>query len=279
MGIKNSGKAKKLGELLIEVGMVTSAQLKAAADVQRKRGGKLGDILCEMNVLSREVLMTFLGKRCGVSYVSLAEFGPVAPEVSALVSENVARRYMVVPLRRRGGELTVAMADPLDVFATDDLKASTGCDIKVVIASREEIAAAIEARYGEPCALPSVDGQVRFEDPAPVDLVKVLLDNAVRLGASAVHLDSRKDAVKVRYRLQSNLVPRPDITGGFQEGLAAKVKTMAKMNPLETRAPQEGRIRAKVSGREVDIYVSIMPAASGEKIVMRFSDGATDSQR
>ncbi len=281
---KNPPKAVKLGDLLVEVGLITSAQLGQAAELQKAKGGRLGDLLVDLKFLTREVLLTFLGKRSGAPFVSLAEYGTVSSDVLSLIQESVARRQKVLPLRRCGDELTVAMADPLNVFATDDLRAMTGCEIKVVIADEEELLAAVEMFYGDACEVPSVEGQVRFDPPvegeaAPVpdvsggqaaNLLNVLLENAARAGVSAVHLEPGENTLRVRYRLSGKLLPRPEIAGKFQEGLAVRVKTLAHMNPLETWAPQEGHIRAKVNGRELDIRVSTLPTFYGEKIVLRF---------
>jgi type IV pilus assembly protein PilB len=286
MGIRNVSKSKKLGDVLVDVGLLTPQQLKEAAEVQRLKGGKLGDVLVDLKFLSREVLLSFLGKRCGVSYVALSEFGRPSPEALSLIPVSVARRETLLPLKRDGQELTVAMADPLNVFVIDDLRIMTGCEVKVVVASEGELRAAIESSYGETCAMPSVDGQVRFEEapgapPAEtgdlraLNLLNVLLDNAARAGALAVHLEPAENAIRVRYRLGEVLVPRPDISGQFQEGLTARLKGLARMNPLEMWAPQEGHIRAKVSGRELDIRVSTLPTFYGEKIVLRFIDTAT----
>jgi type IV pilus assembly protein PilB len=278
MVVKNTLKSKKLGDLLVEVGLLTADQLKRAVEAQKEKGGRLGDVLVEMKLLSREVMLSFLGKRCGVPFVSLSEYGAPSPEAVAMIPEAVARRQSVLPLRRKDGELTVAMADPLNVFATDDLKVLAGCEVKVVIAAEAEIKAGIDAAYGGDCAMPSVEGQVRFDSPdadAPaINLLNVLLDNAARAGASSVHLEPGEGSIKVRYRVGEKLSPRPEISGKFQEGLAARVKDLAHMNPLETWAPQEGHIRAKVSGRELDIRVSTLPTFYGEKIVLRFLDNS-----
>ncbi len=319
MATKNTSKVKKLGELLVDVGLITDVQLREAVAVHRTRGGKLGDVLVDLKFLGREVLLSFLGKRCGVSYVALSEYGAIPEDVIALVPATVARRQTVLPLKRRDHELTVAMADPLDIFATDDLKILTGCEIKVVIAAEADVKAAIESCYGGVCEVPSVEGQVRFEAPSAeeesgedqavnglgrngegaaegagrraegaaegasrraegaANLLNVLLDNAARAGAAAVHMEPGESSIRVRYRVKDRLVSRPEISGKFQEGLAVRVKELARMNPLETWAPQEGHIRAKVSGRELDIRVSTLPTFYGEKIVLRFVDnGAAD---
>lgn len=288
MGIRNTSKSKKLGDLLVEVGLLTPQQLKEAVDVQRLKGGALGDILVDLKMMGREVLLSFLGKRCGVSYVSLTEYGAPAPEALALIPAAVARRELLIPLRKRDNELTVAMADPLNVFATDDIRILSGCEIKVLVAAVGEIRIAIDKYYGDVFEMPSVEGQVRFEDAAgtestpslegrdtrAVNLLNVLLDNAARGGATAVHLEPGENLIRVRYRMGGKLVQRPDISGKFQEGLAMRVKELAHMNPLETWAPQEGHIRAKITGRELDIRVSTLPTFYGEQIVLRILDNA-----
>jgi len=283
--VKGTSKAKKLGGLLVEAGLISGDQLRQALDLQKAKGGRLGDLLLDLRFLSRESLLTFLGDKCGVATVTLSEFGDVPPEVLTLLPEPIARRNRMIPLRREGNTLTVAMADPLDVFLTDDLRLLTGCDIRAVVASETEIREAVEARYGEACRVPSVDGQIRFSPPEEegpsiadpdgraANLLNVLLENAARAGAAAVHLEPGENSIKVRYRVGGRLLPRPEISGRFQEGLGVRVKTLARMNPFETVAPQEGHIRAKVSGREMDIRVSTLPTFFGEKVVLRFMDG------
>jgi len=144
---KTSALKKRIGDILVEVGIITQDQLREALDIQKSRGGKLGQILKDLGYCSEDVLMAFLGRQCGVSYVSLAEYDDIPSSVIALVPEPVARRQILIPIKRESNVLTIAMSDPLNVFATDDLRLQTGCEIQVVIASGEEIRQAIDRYY------------------------------------------------------------------------------------------------------------------------------------
>jgi type IV pilus assembly protein PilB len=147
MAIQNRTVKKRLGDILLEVGIITQAQLTEALEVQRKKGGRLGAILQQLGYCSEDMLLAFLGRQFGVSYVSLAEYGSISPNIVSLVPETVAKHQNLIPIAKEGNVLTIAMSDPLNVFATDDLKLITGCEIKVVIASQGEIQQAFEKYY------------------------------------------------------------------------------------------------------------------------------------
>lgn len=138
---------KRLGEVMVESGLLTATQLDQALKLQREKGGRLGEILVGLGGLSREVLLTFLAHRCGVNWVSLEEFDPVSPDAVGRVPAPLAREQKLVPLRFDGKKLTVAMVDPLNVFALDDVKMLTGCEVEVMVASPEEIDRALERLY------------------------------------------------------------------------------------------------------------------------------------
>ncbi|HOW27216.1 MAG TPA: ATPase, T2SS/T4P/T4SS family [Elusimicrobiota bacterium] len=162
MVVKNIGSfKKKLGDILVEVGIISQDQLDKALEMQKTTGGKLGDILKELNYCSEDVLLAFLGRQCGTSYISLSEYGNIPPPVLNLVPESVARHQTLIPISQEGNVLTIAMSDPLNVFATDDLKLMTGCDIKVVLASESEIKEAIEKYY-----VPGIALRTPFQQPA-----------------------------------------------------------------------------------------------------------------
>jgi len=139
MAVHNIASLKnKLGRLLVDVGIITSEQLLRSLEVQRKQGGKLGSILMQLGFISEDVFLAFLGKQCGISYISLSEYGEIPEGVIRSVPESMVRHQTLIPISRENNTLTVAMADPLNVFATDDLKLMTGYDISVVIASETE---------------------------------------------------------------------------------------------------------------------------------------------
>ncbi|HRY30437.1 MAG TPA: ATPase, T2SS/T4P/T4SS family [Elusimicrobiota bacterium] len=313
---------KKLGDILVDVGIITREQLDQAIEIQRAKGGKLGDILKEMNFCSEDVLLAFLGRQCGVSYISLAEYGDIPQDVINMVPESVARHQTLIPIARDGNVLTIAMSDPLNVFATDDLKLMTGCDIKVVIASEKEIKQSIDRHYlqtssvgvatsnveegsvqnykpGEmPASMKDVvqkiekDTPVEIEtvtpvagadvftvnveaDEAPViKMVNVLLANAAKAGASDIHIEPYENVFRIRYRIDGVLHNQPAPPRKYQNAIISRVKVMAQMDVAERRLPQDGRIKIKIEGKEIDLRVSTAPTAHGEKVVMRLLDSS-----
>jgi type IV pilus assembly protein PilB len=148
MGVRylNSSR-KRLGDYLVELGFITDQQLDAALKEQKEKGGKLGSILIQLGFLSEDILLAILGKQSGVSYVSLSEYGDIPDEAIKAVPESIAKNQMLVPIKKEGNLLTIAIADPLNVFATDDLKLLTGCDVRMVVASDAEIKAALDKYY------------------------------------------------------------------------------------------------------------------------------------
>ena len=145
--VRKSRTHRKLGEMLVEVGIITGEQLQEALDEQKKSGGKLGQNLMALGYITEEIMSAFVGKQLGISYISLDEYENIPPDVIKSVPEDIARHQTLIPIAREENVLTVTMADPLNVFITDDLRVITGCEIKVVISSEAEIKAAIEKYY------------------------------------------------------------------------------------------------------------------------------------
>jgi type IV pilus assembly protein PilB len=140
---------KRLGDMLVSTGIITMEQLKAALERQDKSGGKLGKILSEMGIINEEVMLAFLGKQCGISYVSLAEYGEIPDSVIKSVPESILRCRSLIPIAKNNNTITIAMSDPFNIFVIDDIKVMTGLDVKVVIASDLEIKNALKKYYSE----------------------------------------------------------------------------------------------------------------------------------
>lgn len=312
---KSESIKKRLGNILIEVGIITQNQLQTALQVQKKQGGKLGAILIQQGIITEDVLLAFLGKQCGVAYVSLSEYGNIPLDVISCVSESIARHQTLIPIAREDNNLTIAMADPLNVFATDDLRLITGKEINVVIASIKEIKEAIDKFYGNK---QSIDGngnvvdeentsadsssaitmdydtlkdddvEVSTEhrssdiisieattDSAPViKIVNIVLGNAVRAKASDIHIEPYEKTLRVRYRIDGVLHEQPVPPKRFQNAITSRMKIMASLDIAERRLPQDGRIKIKIASKEIDLRVSTLPTAFGEKIVMRILDSS-----
>jgi type IV pilus assembly protein PilB len=140
---------KRLGDILVDVGIISTKQLQTALDIQKRGGGKLGEILSQLGLVSEEVMLAFIGKQCGASYISLSEFGDIPADVLRAIHESIVRRQTLIPIAKENNMLTVAMADPFDIIALDDIKAVSGFDVQAVIASEPEIKAAINKYYSE----------------------------------------------------------------------------------------------------------------------------------
>lgn len=258
---------KKLGDMLVETGFITQDQLDKALEVQRVKGGKLGDILSGLNYCGSEVLLAFLGNRCGVSYISLSEFGRILPEIIALIPGAMARQQTLIPLERVENVLTVAMSDPLNVSVTDDLKILTGCEIKVVIAAEKEIQTAVDQCYGK-----GPSGVEISNSPAD-PILEALLENALKSKATHVHIELLENTVRVRYRVGGRLEIQPDLPTQSRAFLVKRVRSLGPMNGVE-HVPQEGRLRVRVDGCDRDVQVSSLPTPTGEKIVFHLPGAA-----
>ncbi|PIS28956.1 MAG: type II secretion system protein GspE [Candidatus Marinimicrobia bacterium CG08_land_8_20_14_0_20_45_22] len=290
---------KRLGDLLVDVGIISAEQLQAALQEQKERGGKLGQILMAMGFITEDVLLAFLGKQCNVSYVSLNEYGEIPENVIQLVPETIVRHQKLIPISLEGGELTIAMSDPANVFAVDDLKMMTGRNIRVVIASEAEIKNAIDKYYGAKGSMADIlreidqpggiDEDVELvkeedrgsdiialeaqgEDAPVIKIVNLILSGAVAAGASDVHIEPFETSLRVRYRIDGVLHEVTAPPKKLQNALASRLKIMAKLDIAEHRLPQDGRIKIRVQNKGVDLRVSVLPTAFGEKVVMRLLD-------
>ncbi|MBI3549556.1 MAG: type IV-A pilus assembly ATPase PilB [Elusimicrobia bacterium] len=297
--------SKRLGELMVESGVLTQDQLTKALEIQRRDSSKLGAVLVESKFITEETLLEFLSQQCGISYVSLSKLGPIADDIIKLVPEQIARQHILIPIQKVKNKLTLAVADPLNVLVLDDLKLMTGLDVEIVLASEAEIHTAIEKYYaamtsqgaleeilkssnGENGEVENVDLKKEEEnaganiismkksgDDAPIiQMVNLILANAVKAKASDIHIEPFPKEMKVRYRIDGVLHEQPAPPKRFQNALASRLKIMANLDIAEHRVPQDGRIKLKIDGKEIDLRVSILPCSPGEKIVMRILDSS-----
>ncbi|MFH1259403.1 MAG: type IV-A pilus assembly ATPase PilB [Elusimicrobiota bacterium] len=205
-GIKSSGIKKKLGAILIEVGLITPQQLDQALAAQKKQGGKLGQVLIQMGFIAEEVLLGFLGRQCGVNFVKLSDYGEITRDAVKLVPENIARHQLIIPIACEGNLLTVAMANPLNVFVIDDLRLMTGKEMQVVLASEQEIKNAIDKIYSKKSLDPDGDNSekdsggsnndfmnlVKEMEGRSLDNLEVVKEDAGR--ADSISLDAAGEA-------------------------------------------------------------------------------------
>jgi type IV pilus assembly protein PilB len=290
-------------DLVREVSTLTDDQLRQAMEIQKETKEPLPQILVNMGLMTEKDKAKCLGKQWGIPFVDLAERGPEAldKELIKLIPRHLLSRLRAVPLEQTGRKLTVAMVNPLDIFAIDQLRLVAGLEIEPVIATdddinnvlsqaqavSEEIGAAIKQVAEE---LQTDVGDITFEQQAQeeelsvaqlkeltedapvVRLVNLIIRQALRDGASDIHIQPEANRVRVRYRVDGILHDKMVVPKGVQAALVSRVKVMAEMDIAEKRAPQDGRISLLVNKREFDFRISTFPGAHGEKVVMRVLD-------
>jgi len=296
----------KLGEILLKENLISADQLKKALDHQKQAGGRLGNSLVKLGFLSDDEVTAVLSRQYGVPSINLSYF-EVDQNVIKLVPMETAAKYQILPLSRVGSSLTVAMVDPTNVFAMDDIKFMTGFNIEPVVASESAITEAIKKHYGsaeeaerkkeieeivsfidegqaesveleaeDEASLNLAELEKAAEEAPVIKLVNYILTDAVRRGASDVHMEPYEKEYRVRYRIDGMLqnVMHPPLK--LRDAIISRVKIMAKLDISEKRLPQDGRIMIKMmhngKKKQLDFRVSVLPTLHGEKIVMRLLD-------
>ncbi|WP_018660962.1 GspE/PulE family protein [Heyndrickxia acidiproducens] len=272
---------KRLGDLLIESGLITEEQLQQALK-EKEAGQKLGDVLLKHGYITEQQLIEALEFQLGIPHISLYRY-PFDQNIMNLVPKEMAKRNLLIPLKKDGDQLFVAMADPMDFNAIDDLRLSTGFRIEPAIASKDDILRAISKYYDlndgvkdilndiveneETAAVPAGD-----DDSPVVQLVNQILQTAVQQRASDIHLDPQETSFIVRYRVDGILRTERVLPKHMQNVLTARIKIMANLDITEHRIPLDGRIKIDLDFHPVDIRVSTLPTIYGEKIVLRILD-------
>ncbi|HYV44914.1 MAG TPA: type IV-A pilus assembly ATPase PilB [Myxococcaceae bacterium] len=282
----------RLGELLVRENLISVQQLRKAQEEQQKSGSRIGTALIKTGAIEESKLTDFLSKQYGVPAINLKDFD-IDPEIIRLVSKEVAEKHLVIPVNRAGPSLIVAMCDPSNIYAVDDLKFLTGYNIEAVVASEPSIRDAIERYYAEKGpSLEEIVGQVEEDvevakeeiesiedaakaaDDAPVvKLVNLILLDAIKKHASDIHVEPYEKDFRVRFRIDGVLydVMKPPMK--LRSAITSRLKIMAELDISERRLPQDGRIKIKVGGgKEMDFRVSVCPTLFGEKVVLRLLD-------
>ncbi len=291
----------RLGELLVKAGKITDDQLENALSAQQTDGGRVGTHLVKLGFIDDDDLVEFLSQRYGVPAINLGEI-EVDESIIGIIPAEVARKYTILPVSKAGAKLTIAMVDPTNVFAMDDVKFMTGYNVEPVVASDSSLRGAIDQYYG---STHSIELKKVMEDLADTDetdlevleeeedldlealeaeseeapvvrLVNIILTDAIKRGASDIHVEPYEKDFRVRYRLDGLLyeMMRPPLR--LKEAITSRLKIMAKLDIAEKRLPQDGRIKIKtrVGGKvkDLDFRVSVLPTIFGEKIVLRLLD-------
>lgn len=290
---------------MIENKIISAEQLSEGLEIQKQAGGRLGEILVKKGYLNEQTLLVYLGKQCGIEYISLKTIAKIPDPALEAIPAATAKRQIMIPIKKEGRKLTVAMADPLNVFALDDIKLTTGLDVIPVLASINEIKEALEKYYvngknesdlasdteeAYTKALESAS-QMEMEELAETDQTSIRLDEkaieapviklcnaiiakAIQYGASDIHLEPYERSFRVRYRIDGVLHEQPYPPKSLQNAIIARLKVMARANISEHRVPQDGRIKLKMEGKKVDLRISFLPTIFGEKVVMRLLDSS-----
>ncbi len=281
-----SGHTRHLGALLLEEGLVTADQLEAAVDSQQESGLPLGQVLIEHGVLTEAQLVRALGDQIGVEYVDLGATS-VDPAAVAAVPDYLVRRYTLLPIAFDDEQrLVVAMADPANVLAVDDLRAVSGYEIVPRVAIRGDLEEAIrrQARFEESVSdlaeLAAEESEaddlvgldVAAEDAPVIKLVNTIVTRAVNERASDIHLEPGEKELRVRFRIDGVLHDVMTAPRSISNAVVSRVKIMADLNIAERRIPQDGRISLLVAGKPIDLRAATLPAIFGEKVVLRILD-------
>ncbi len=281
-----SKRRKQLAEVLLEEGLVSYEQLEEAQGEQTRTGKGLGRVLIDLGFVAEQDLVSALAKQIGLPFVDLGEF-PVDPAAASLISDALAKRYSALPISYEDSKLVVAMSDPANVFALDDIRTITGLDIKPVVATRSDIHAAI-ARFNrldqsvEDIVGAATEDSTELEDLAKtrelveeapiVKLVNLLITQAVQERASDIHIEPAERDVRIRYRIDGVLHEVMRSPKSIQSGVISRLKIMADINIAERRIPQDGRVGLVVGGKAIDLRVATLPTVYGEKVVIRILD-------
>ncbi|HXW54129.1 MAG TPA: type IV-A pilus assembly ATPase PilB [Candidatus Cybelea sp.] len=293
--------SSRLGEILLKDSLISPDQLKQALEYQKRNGGRLGTCLVKLGLVSDDDITAVLSRQYGVPSINL-KFYEIDPTVIKLVPQETAIRYQIVPLSRVGSTLTIAMTDPTNVFAMDDIKFMTGFNVEPVVASETAISEAIHKFYGDVESVEELDKVMKdladedsveltgeeaetmdleelekaAEEAPIIKLCNLILTDAVKRGASDIHVEPYEKELRVRFRIDGVLqnVMAPPLK--LKDAITSRMKIMSKLDISEKRLPQDGRIMIKYSKdgkrKELDFRVSTVPTLFGEKIVLRLLD-------
>lgn len=269
----------RLGDLLIQSGAITPDMLEEALQEQKRTKERLGDILLRLGLIREDVLFNVLSTQLGIERIH-GEDVSSTPELLQIIPESLAKKYRVLPVRREGQNLTVAMVDPLDYYALDDLELLTGYNIQPVLISREDYHVSLARMYRQSGAWREESRLEETDEPSDAALidspvaryVQEMLERAVRLKASDVHLDPQGMETELRFRLDGKLRSEGKISKSLYRSVVTRLKILSALDIAEYRRPQDGRFRMHIDGREIDVRVSILPTIHGEKAVLRLLD-------
>jgi len=285
--------SRQLGQMLAKAKLITPQQLDHALAQQKTSGGRIGSNLAKLGYISEEEVASFLSRQYGVPPADLSNI-KIDPAVIKLIPAELADKHLLIPLSRAGSVLTIAMANPSDIFAIDDVRFMTGYNVKPMVAPESAIRNALN-RYYDTAGLartlvkdfqqqeqPAADRDQReinlaelyraTEDAPVIKLVNLVLTDAIKKGASDIHLEPYEKGFRIRFRVDGILYETMSPPSSLHAAVSSRVKIMARMDIAERRMPQDGRIKVKLGQRELDLRISTVPTLFGEKVVMRLLD-------
>ncbi len=287
--------SEELGQMLVKAGKITPEQLTEALDIQKQGKAKLTEALVKTGAVADEdTLIGFIGKQLNIGALRLSDI-ELNPEIVKLIPLDIARRFNVIGVSKLGKTLVVAIADPHNIYVIDAIKFITGCNIQPVISPEKAIAKAIDQYYTDTGGISEIlkgmedadelelvetggdadaelDLQSAVQDKPLVRLVDGMIAEAIRKGASDIHLETYEKRIRLRYRLDGELQEMAPLPFKLRAAIISRVKIMADLDISERRLPQDGRIKVKVAKRTIDLRVSVLPTIFGEKVVMRILD-------
>ncbi|MCA9401622.1 MAG: Flp pilus assembly complex ATPase component TadA, partial [Candidatus Omnitrophica bacterium] len=288
----------KIVNALIESEKISKKDIDSAVLLQRKKKISLDKALIEKGLIKEKDLLMLLVRELNIPFINLSKY-KIDPSLQELVPEKTARKYNIVPLSMLEETMTIAMSDPLNVFVIDDLKNVTGKEIDIVMSTSEEINNAINQFYGtssqttvtqlskdidvgefeivsDKDLMDEMDSFVDESAKAPiVRMVNLIIKEAIRQRASDIHIEPEADGMRVRYRVDGVLIEILDIPKENQNAVTTRIKIMSRLDITQNQTPQDGRFKLKLSQKEIDFRVSLLPTTFGQKIVMRVLDKAS----
>ncbi|MFA5085044.1 MAG: ATPase, T2SS/T4P/T4SS family [Candidatus Omnitrophota bacterium] len=289
---------EKILKIFVDKNLLKEADLKTALKAQREKGGSLSDILVEMGFISRDELMVALSQELGIPPINLSRY-KIDPNVIKLISKKIAKRYQIMPISKMSNTLVVAMVDPLNIFAIDDIKAMTGFNISPIITTDRNIKEAIN-QYYEDSAYTAIEkivddmkdsGGINMieerssqdlesasqlanvaQDAPVVKITNLILAEGVNCRSSDILIEPLDNEVRVRYRVDGVLQDAKRPPKAFHNPIVSRLKVMASLDIAERRLPQDGRFKVRLHGREVDFRISVLPSSKGEKVALRILD-------
>ncbi|KYO65842.1 GspE/PulE family protein [Thermovenabulum gondwanense] len=277
---------KRLGDILLEGKLITPEQLNKALEIQKKTGERLGEILIKQGYISEEEMVEILEFQLGIPKINLHKY-LIEPEIVKILPEAIARKYTVFPVKVENNTLTLAVNDPFNIIAIDDIKMLTGLNVEIVLATKSEIEKAIDNYYSSKEVIQKVLQEIKIEigatedesigivdiseeETAPViRLINTVINQAVKENASDIHIEPQERNIRVRFRIDGELYEVIRWPKNLLPSVLTRIKILAGMDITQRRLPQDGHLELQIENNNIDVRVSTLPTVHGEKIVLR----------